>query len=246
MNKMFVVQALACILFATAARSEPTLRKIGDVVQIMDGQIQPTNTVAHIQQLAATSAEVQSAISIAVAAEQAAAIVSNELAEIYALLNARSSTGYIRGGIESFSEGIEPNTNIVASIIKFDKEITATNLLCHLYTYFTEDPGSFPFVRSSESLQRTNTWTLIDSVGVELTTTIVGNTEYECYKNTVALPLSLAAAYFRVGADVVGTGTGTVQFPVDGGISVGGRKGITTTIIYGTNTWSIYGGVWSE
>lgn len=237
---------IAAILTATLTASAQELRHHADVVQVRDGKIEPTNTVASIHEIAATAAEVQATLAAAQAAQLAATIISNEVADIYALLNARSSTGYIRGGVESFAEGLAPSTNITSSIIKLTREITATNLLCHLYTYFNEDPGSFPFVRSSQSLMRTNTWDLIESVGVELTTTIVDFTEYECYKNTVAFPLSLSNVYMRVAADVIGSGTNSVQFPVTGGISVGNLKGITATIIYDGVTNHIEGGVWSE
>jgi hypothetical protein len=219
-------------------------QQIGNIVTIRNNKIYPSNTVAEITQLADTAATTQVALAQAQAVAVAANLVSNELAEIEVLENARNATGYIRAFVESFSPGIEADTNLTASIIKLEAAgTTESNALWDVYTYFSEDPGNWPVVRTSGSLMRTNAWDNAAGLGAVITNIIVGATEYECYRNRIALPLNTTSMFFRVYADINGGGTNKLYFPVQNGISVNGCEPLTATVIDGTNTMEWIGGI---
>lgn len=210
-----------------------------------DGSIWPSNTVATITALADNAAGVQAALAAAQAADLAASMVSNAVADIKALEQARNATGYIRLFAESFSPGIEADTNQQASIVRFDQNVAVSNGLAwhRIWTYFTSDPGAWPYVRSSDSLGRTNAWDALDSASVSLGEVLVGSTLYEAYCNTVAMPLGTTSAFFRVHADIPGTGTNMMYFPVNNGVAPNGITPLTATFIEGTNVMRWEGGI---
>lgn len=219
-------------------------QEAAEIVTIRDGEIYPSNTVAKITELAETAASTRAALTLAQATQESALILSNELAEIEALENARNATGYIRGFVESFSPGIEADTNMTASIIKLDYYgVTTSNALWDVYTYFSEDPGNWPVVRTSDTLMRTNAWDSASSESVVITNIVVGSTDYECYRNRVELPLETTNMFFRTFVDVFGAGTNAMYFPVNNGISVNGREPLTATVTDGTNVMQWVGGV---
>ena len=238
MIKKTILQALACcLLSAFAARAEP----IAELVTVRDGRLYPSTPGAHISALADTAAQVQASLATAQATQAAALILSNELATLRQLETERNAIGYISGYVESFSAGIEADTNMVASIVLLQPAgvVPGVGAYWDLYTYFTSDPGNWPTVTTSDSPGRTNAWDIAQSDSVILTNVIVGTTNYECYRNRVIMPEDTASAFFRVRAEVTGIGGEATQLPVNEGISVNGHAGITITIIEGasTNTW---------
>lgn len=232
---------LTLLLSALCARSDEAARL---VTVRPDGTVMPTGVVATVTALAEASAQAQAAIAGATAASAAATLVSNAVAEIEALENARNGTGYIRLFAESFTPGIEASTNIAASIVLFSAASNnAQYAWWDIWTYFSEDPGSWPYVRTADSAGRTNAWDLIDSESVELGEILVGSTLYEAYRNTVKMDVATTGAFFRVHADVTGTGTNAIYFPVNNGIAVNGVDPFTGTLTDGTNTMRWIGGV---
>lgn len=232
---------LALVAFSSAAHAQ-----VAELLTVRpDGTLYPSNAVATINTLADTAAAAQAAMAEAQAVATTAAAISNEIAVIKQMENARNATGYIRLGVESFSPGIEADTNLQASIVLFQKNVAVSNNLAYhkLWTYFTSDPGSWPYVRTADSLGRTNAWDMLDSANVSLGEVLVGSTLYEAYCNTVALPLNTTSAFFRVHADIQGSGTNQINFPVQNGIEVNGVAPFTGSITDGTNTMTWLGGV---
>jgi len=235
-KRVFVVQALACCVLTLTASAE--LRKIGDIVQVRDGVIEPEGAVANITDVAQAAAIAQSAITQAAIIDQLYVMVSNKADEVEALVNSRESTGYLRGGVESFEPaGVVHNTNIVASIIRFDHITTSSNVTGSIYTYFSEDPGSYPYSRFSTNIRASNSWELVENQLTVEDQILIDTTLYDCYRTDVFMPLSYSNAAFRVFADVIGSGTNNPAFPIFGPLKVGEYTGITVTIIDGTNTY---------
>ncbi len=238
----FVVQALACCI-VSAAFAEQHLEKIADIVQVRDGVIEPEGAVAHITNVAQAAAVAQSAITQASIIEQLYVMVSNKADEVEALVAAREGTGYLRGGVESFEPaGVVHNTNIISSIIRFDHVTTPTNVTGSIYTYFSEDPGSYPYSRVTSNLRETNSWELVENQLVEEDQITVGTTLYDCYRTDVYMPLSYSNAAFRIFADVVGAGPSQTVFTVYGNLKVGQYEGVNVTIIDGSTTNIWWGG----
>lgn len=214
------------------------------LVTVRDGQIFPAGYVSSVSNLVDSVSTVQGALATAQATQTAALMISNELAVIRELEQARNATGYIRGFVESFSGGIQADTNMTASILALEPAGKDANLAYwDLYTYFTSDPGTWPVVTTSESVGRSNEWDLATSESVIITNKLIGDIEYECYRNRVSMPLDSLQAFFRVRADVTGIGTNAVYFPLNGGVSVNGVPGISVTIIDGDKTMRWEGGV---
>ena len=231
---------ILALSFCLAARAQ--------VAQLLtvrpDGTLHPSNAVATIHSLADTAAQAQAALAQAQAVAQAAAAVSNEIAQITAMENARNATGYIRLGVESFSPGIEADTNLTASILKIEHASNTVDFAFYdIWTYFTSDPGAWPYVRTSESAGRTNAWDMLESVSVTVGEVLVGSTLYEAYRNQVKMPIASASAFFRVHADIQGSGTNQMYFPVNNGISVNGVEPFSGTVTEGTNVMRWIGGV---
>ena len=234
--------AVLFLLVAAGARAGT----IGELVKVSapDGAISPTGFVATITSVAQISAQAAAVAAQAEAVAQAAAEASQAVAQVQAVVNGLEGIGYIRGYVESFGAGIQASTNIQASIVKFESAgTTATSSLWRAYTFFTEDPGSFPIVHYTQSLGDTNAWGTATQISVVLTNTVVGETEYECYANTVSMPLAYTGAFFRVFADVVGSGTNAVYMPVRNGVAVNGTEPLTATFTVGTNVVRFIGGI---
>jgi hypothetical protein len=229
---------IACLLLCGVARGQAF-----GLLTIREGSIYPTNVVATVEQIAEAIAAASATSAKAEAAQAAAMMVSNSVDQIIALENARNSTGYVRGFVESFSAGIEADTNMTAAIVFMDRVIDGTNVYVDLYTYFSSDPGVWPVVRTTESLLRTNAWDEAYTVNVSVTNVLVGDTLYECYLNRVQVPSEASNAFFRVQADVQGGGTNQFYFPVNNGVSVNGIAPLTATFLAGTNTIRYVGGI---
>lgn len=236
MIKIFMLIIIPFVLFGE--------NHIGTLLRVTpDGTVSPTNVTPYFEDIAEVAAAAQANITEAAIILQLANIVSNRANEIEALLAAREGVGYLRGGVESFEPaGIAHNTNIISSIVKFEKEVTTSNVVGSIYTYFTEDPGNYPYSRVTRNVKETNIWDLVENENVELDEVQVGETLYECYRNDFFLPLSYSNAYFRIYADVQGSGTNQTAMQIYGALKMGDQVGVTVTIIDGTNTIKYVGG----
>lgn len=233
---------LTLLTLVTMARGQ---EPVAELLTVQGSTIYPTNIVATVSQAAAALAAAEAAAVQAEAVEIAAGMVSNAVAGVTEIVNSLEGIGYIRGHVLQFGSGIEADTNMVASIVKFESAgVTGTNSLWDLWTYFTEDPGALPLVRFSDSLGRTNAWEQAVAVGVPtLEEVLAGGTVYEAYRNRVAMPLEYGSAFFRTFADVSGAGTNLVYLPVRNGIAVNGTVPLTGSFLCGTNTFRWVGGV---
>jgi hypothetical protein len=230
------------VLFAVHLRAE---EPVAEILTVRGSTIYPTNVAAEVSAVAAAVAQAEAAAAQAEAVETAAAMVSNAVAGVTEIVNSLEGIGYIRGHVMQFGSGIEANTNVTASIVKFASAGTdGANSLWDIWTYFTEDPGALPVIRFSDSVGRTNAWDDAAAVGAPvLDTVLVGSTEYEAYRNRVSMPAEYASAFFRTFVDVSGVGTNQVYLPVRNGIAVNGTTPLTATFQDGTNTYRFVGGV---
>jgi hypothetical protein len=216
-----------------------------EILTVRDGTIYPSNVVATIESVASSVAAAAAAAAQAEAVAQAAQTVSNAVAGINVIVNGLEGIGYIRGYVLQFGAGVEADTNMAASVVKFASAGSdTTNSLWDIWTYYTSDPGSMPIVRYSESAGRTNLWDAATPVGTPaVEEVLVGETLYEAYRHRLAMPLSYTSAFFRTFVDVTGAGTNTVYLPVRNGIAVGGVVPVTATFTMGTNTIQLIGGI---
>ena len=221
--------------------------QIGELLQVRpSGEIVPTNAVATIQDVAAAAASARAAAVQADIAVSVATSVSNMLDDVQLIINGLEGVGYIQGFLLDFgTAGVEANTNVTATIVKFVPAVSndATYVYSDVYTYFSEQPESFPVCRWTASIGQTNEWDEATSVAVTITDLLVGATYYEeIYRNTVRVPVSAASSFFRVFAEAVQSQVGAF-LPVRNGISPGGREPLTATFTAGTNTISFVGGI---
>lgn len=230
------------VCIATAAMgSEP----VAEIVTVRGGVIYPSNVVAEATSVAEAVAAASAAAAKAEAVSQAAQMVSNAVAGVNEIVNGLEGIGYIRGYVLQFGSGIEADTNLVASVIKLAPAgVDGTNSLWDVWTYYTEDPGSMPIVRYSQSIGRTNLWDAATPIGTPAVEEVtVGETVYEAYRHRVAMPMVYTSAFFRTFADVSGLGTNVVYLPVNNGVAVNGEIPLTATFTVGTNSLRFVGGV---
>jgi len=242
-----LVLALCILLAAWLCRADepPMPAPIAEIVTVQGGTIFPSNVVATVNDVASSVAAAAAASAQAEAVAQAAEIVSNAVAGVNEIVNALEGIGYIRGYVLQFGSGIEADTNMTASIVKFASAgSNATNSLWDIWTYYTEDPGAMPVVRYSQSAGRTNLWDAATPIGTPaVEDVVVGETIYEAYRHRIAMPLSYTNAFFRTFVDVTGVGTNTIYLPVRNGIAVNGEVPLTTTFTIGTNSLRFVGGI---
>lgn len=232
---------ISCLVASVAVSAEP----VAEILTVQGSTIYPTNVVATIESVAQSVAAAAAASAQAEAVAQAAEIVSNAVAGVNEIVNSLEGIGYIRGYVLQFGAGIEADTNMTASVVKFASAgNNATNSLWDLWTYYTEDPGVMPVVRYSQSAGRTNLWDAATPVGTPAVEEVtVGGITYEAYRHRLAMPLSYTSAFFRTFADVTGAGTNTVYLPVRNGVAVNGEVPLTATFTVGTNVLRFVGGV---
>lgn len=223
-----------------------TFTEYGELLQVKaDNSISPTNIVATFSAVAQAAAQAKSAAVQADIATQTAGEVSNMLATVTTLINGLEGVGYVRGYLLDFgTAGVEENTNVTAIIVAFNPAVSndATYVYSDVFTFFNEAPATFPVCRWTSSLGRTNEWNEAASVSVDIVEKLVGSTLYECYRNTVRVPVGYASAFFRVFAEAVQSQTGAF-LPVQNGISPGRKMPLTATFTVGTNTISFVGGI---
>jgi len=236
MRKAIIIAAMLP-LFALGADSE--------FVLVQGGKIFPSNAVATVEDI--TAAAVQ-----AVIVAQSAVTVSNAAAEVQAMvdsvgdvINSVEGIGYIRGYVLDFGvSAAEVNTNATANIIRYDNAVSndATYAYSDVYVYFSEEPAELPVLRWAGSPRVDATWQTLPGVATVLTTITVDAVQWECYRITVAVPLSLSEAFFRVFATAQQQQVGAF-LPVRNGIKVGNFDPLTAEVMCGTNTIKFVGGV---
>jgi hypothetical protein len=218
---------------------------VAEFVIVTPGGIIPDGAVA-------TMADISSNIVVAVAAEAAAQAAAAAAAEVQVLVddvttlvNALEGVGYIRGYLLDFGvSGSEANTNVTASIIRYTHNVSndVNYVYSDVFTYFSEEPASLPVVRWSSSPRHDAVWEELTSVAVSQTQIVVGATLYDCFRNTVRIPVAQASAFYRVFADAQQQQVGAF-LPVRNGIRVGNETPLSVQWTEGTNTWRIVGGV---
>ncbi|MEI6210932.1 MAG: hypothetical protein WCR06_04835 [bacterium] len=242
LNRSLAVMCVWAFAVAVVAAGD----RVAEIVSVnpQTGAISPTGFVATISSVAQIAVQAEALAAQADAVAIAANDASQAVSQVQSIINGLEGIGYVRGYVLSFGSGIQANTNTSATIVKFERAgSTATTSLWRAYTYFTSDPGVWPVVRFSRSLGSTNAWVTATQVSVVITNTTVGGTQYECYANTVSMPLSYTGAYFRTFADVSGAGTNQTYMPVRNGVSVNGVDPLTASFTVGTNSIRFVGGV---
>lgn len=231
---------LACLIGCSLCRGQDA-----EFVIVGPQGIQPQGAVATIEHLASNVAAV-------VAADAALLATSNAVAEVAALVdgvrtivNGVEGIGYIRGYMLDFGvSGVEANTNVTATIIKYDHAVSvdATNTYSDLYTYFSEEPAEYPVVRWAASPRADAVWEELQSVSVVATNVLVGATLYDCYRHRIAIPNTQTNAFYRIFAEAQQMQTGA-YLPVRNGIKVGSYEPLSGEWTVGTNTIKFVGGV---
>ena len=215
-----------------------------ELVVIRNGSIFPEGAAASVDQITSNAVVAAATAAGAEAARQAATEVSEMISGVAGIVNSLEGVGTIRGFLLDYgvSESA-PNTNAAVNIIKFDKCVSndASYAYSDIYTYFSEAPASFPKIRWATALRDDSVWSEADSVSVVLTNTVVGAIDYECYRNTVRIPVGYTNAFFRVWAEASRAYVGS-HLPVQNGIKCGEYEPLTGTWMIGTNRITIVGG----
>lgn len=217
----------------------------GEFVLMKNGQIYPDMAIATIADITENAVQ-------AIAVAQAALVVSNAAAEVQGMIdsvtevvNSVEGIGYIRGYALDFGvSGVEANTNATCTIIRYDHGISndVSYVYSDVYAYFNEEPITLPVLHWAASPRSDATWTALTSVATAETQITVDATLYDCYRITVALPIDLATAFFRVFAEATQQAVGS-YLPVRNGIKVGAFEPLTLETMSGTNVFKWVGGV---
>jgi len=233
------------LIFIAALMPLFAIAQDAEFVLVKEGGIHPAGAVATLEDIS------QAAVQALVVA-QSAMTVSNAAAEVHAMvdsvgevINSVEGVGYIRGYVLDFgvSES-EVNTNATANIIRYDHAVSndVTSVYSDIYVYFSEEPAELPVLQWAGSPRVDATWQTLPSVATTLTTITVDSVQWECYRITVAMPLALSTAFFRVFATAQQQQVGA-YLPVRNGVKVGTHEPLTAEVMCGTNTIKFVGGV---
>ena len=216
-----------------------------EFVLMKGGVIYPDMAIATIADITANTVQ-------AIAVAQSALVVSNAAAEVQGMIdsvtevvNSVEGIGYIRGYALDFGvSGVEANTNVTCTILRYDHGISndVSYVYSDVYAYFNEEPSTLPVLHWAASPRTDATWTALTSVATIETQITVDATLYDCYRITVALPIELATAFFRVFAEATQQAVGS-YLPVRNGIKVGSFEPLTLEAMSGTNVFKWVGGV---
>lgn len=216
-----------------------------EFVLVKSGEIFPDGAVATVSDITSNAVH-------AIAVAQSAAIVSaaawqveQMVDEVADIINSVEGIGYIRGYALDFGvSGVEANTNCTATIVRYDHSVSndLTYIYSDVYVYFTEEPSTLPVLQWASSPRVEATWEALTSVATTLTTVTVGATTYDAYRITVAEPIALASAFFRVFAEATQAAVGS-YLPVRNGIKVGAFEPLTAELTCGTNIIKFVGGI---
>ncbi len=237
--------ARVAILCALCASAGIALSQTSEFVLVRDGDITPSGAVATVTGLASNAVAAVAVSAAANAASAAAGQVSGMVSGITSIVNGLEGVGYVRGFLLNFGvTGLQPDTNFTFSVVKFVPDVSNDNdfVYCDLYTYFSSEPSEWPVVRLTQTLRDEPAWTEIESVSVVLTNVLVGAIEYECFRNTVAAPIALTNAFFRIFADAAQSEVGA-YLPVSWGVKPGNYEPLTGEWQVGTNVFKYQGGV---
>jgi len=218
---------------------------VAEFVMMTPEGLSPSGAVATVSDLSAAAVEAVAAAAAADAAQQAAAEVQALVDGVADVINSLEGVGYVKGYMLDFGvDGTEANTNVTATIVKFVPNVSndVNFAYCDLYTYFSEEPGDWPVARGSISPRSDATWEELTSVSVVETNVTVGATTYDCYRNTVAVPVAQTNAFFRIYAEAAQQSVGAF-LPVRNGISVGGQAPLSGSWTVGEETYLFVGGV---
>lgn len=233
------------MMILAAFISVAALAQDGELVLIKGGRITPEGAAASIEQLSSNAVAAASAAAAGAAAAAAADEVAGIVGGVTDIVNSLEGVGFIRGFLLDYgvSESA-PNTNATVNVVKFVPNVSndVVYAYCDLYTYFSEEPASFPRSRWSTSLRADAEWNEAESVGVELTNVVVGGFDYECYRNTVRVPVAYSNAFFRIYAEAT-QGTVGAYLPVQQGVQPGSHEPLTGSWMIGTNRISVVGGI---
>lgn len=221
------------------------LAQDAEFVLVKSGEIFPDGAVATVSDITSNAvhaiAVAQSAAIVSAAAWQVGQMV-DDVADV---INSVEGIGYIRGYALDFGvSGVEANTNCTATIVRYDHSVSndLTYIYSDVYVYFTEEPSTLPVLQWASSPRVEATWEALTSVATTLTTVTVGATTYDAYRITVAEPIALASAFFRVFAEATQAAVGS-YLPVRNGIKVGAFEPLTAEMMCGTNLIKFVGGV---
>ncbi|MDD5706752.1 MAG: hypothetical protein PHR35_12590 [Kiritimatiellae bacterium] len=238
--------AILMLCLSVAAHAGEWVERGQTLMVRPDGSLSPTNAAAEVSSLAAIAAQ-------SVANAQAASLLAQGLsnttakADVFdATLAALEGTIWIRSfNVLSIGESVAPDTNITATIIKFDDRYGHDETMWsnRVYTFFSADPGYDPITRIGQSLAGTNLWEEATIYASYHTNIVVGETSYEDVSVTeFGVPLAWSQALARVACEVRGAGTNQTNFRVNNGIEVRGETPLTLIATYGTNQIRIIGG----
>lgn len=241
-------KALILTLLAAAFCQAGEMRKIGDVVMIKNGQIEPPESAASIQQIAAIAAQSTANAAKLSLLEQAQAEAEANAEAFQQMLQAREGVLWIDSfNVLRIGEREITATNITAEIKMFTQNIggDSTNVYHRAITFFNEDPGYDPIIRMGQSLKATNDWqTAVLIKPPYLTNIVIGATEFvNCVATEFKTPRNWSNTFFRVSSAVRGAMANQTYYPVNNGVQVKNEQPLTLIASYGTNQLRIVGGV---
>lgn len=243
MKRLVVLTAVCMLLGANVLAADPLAALVG--VDLVSGQIIPSNSVASIQQLAAAAADAVAAQAAADAVATASQACSNRIDAIEGLIASQQQHAIFRGWVMSFSAAVTPVTNATCQIAAFSLRTAGTNTYADIAEWFTAAPTSAPSVRVRALLDG-GSWgyaTTVSNTWPNTVNVVTTGGVFACYQQTVLMPPAAASQFFRVdGAIQIVTGDSNI-LPIQGGLSVNGLVGLTTNIVIGGKTNVFVGGV---
>lgn len=240
-------------LFAVAAllvRANET--EIGTVVIAgSDNSLVPSNAVATIRELASAVAEAEANKAEAAIIRADQQYLDERMDYLQDEYDKREGTVYIKGFVRMFEGAVAVDTNATAQIMKFSRVTNFSGaqdgfVYYKFNTWFSVDIVEPPNLKYVRALGRTNSWETIETVyGAWEDVEQIEDDEiviYQTYAQIVEMPASYASAFFRVFADLLGSGE-AVMFSVNNGVSVNNRPGLTKTFGEGADALCVIGGI---
>lgn len=232
-----------------------TAEPVAEILTVRGADVYPPGYLATVSNVTEAVVETEITRAEAEIAYSTALQASNSVAGALHILNSIEGIGYITGYITEFgstSASASANTNMTSLILEMTPPRVDPSypgyLLIDVWVWYSENPGVAPKLRHSSAITSApNEWTTAEEVGEATFDMILhAGVLWECYKHTAKVPSEYASGFLRAYVEILGGGEDVAQLPINIGLEINGRKGITQTFWVGTNKIEIVGGAHVE
>lgn len=232
--------AATAALALYACADEPPRPTMYPIMIDQHGNISPNGYVAGLTDIANEEARAAANLQAGQVVQQATAAASNVVDAIATALTGSIGFGYVTGHVISFSGTVDISTNATSNMLLLQLgqggSMTTNGVPYsghYVWHAYNVPMNSLPAIKYMTNLDATNAWEFVQyqSTAEFNDIEINGITFPTLYRSTVWMPTALSGAFFIAFVESYGGGQAGGFFDVQGGFTIGGKRGLTGTLV---------------